>query len=129
LPAKKTPVKKTPVVARRSATKPHPHTALSIRAVHGVLPATSTSALGADEMKRAANASDAEARAAWLWKAVSKGNPQASVELARMYKQGSGVIRSCAQAEVLLHSAAAKGNAQAKLDLQQIRMRGGCSAR
>jgi TPR repeat protein len=80
-------------------------------------------------MNRAVNASDAEARAAWLWRAVSKGNPEAPVELARMYEQGNGVVRSCGQAQVLLRSAAAKGNAQARLSLQQIRIRGGCSAR
>jgi hypothetical protein len=84
---------------------------------------------GVDEMNRAAHASDAEARAAWLWRAVAKGNPQAPVELAKMYEQGNGVVRSCDQAQVLLRSGAAKGNAQAKLNLKQIRIRGGCSAR
>jgi hypothetical protein len=84
---------------------------------------------GADEMNRAAHASDYEARAVWLWRAVGKGNPQAPVELARMYEHGNGVIRSCDQAQVLLRSAAAKGNEQAKISLQQMRIRGDCSAR
>jgi len=84
---------------------------------------------GADEMNRAAHASDSEARAAWLWRAVGKGNPQAPVELARMYEQGNGVARSCDQAQVLLRSAAAKGNEQAKISLQQMRIRGDCSGR
>jgi TPR repeat protein len=80
-------------------------------------------------MNRAAHASDYEARAVWLWRAVGKGNPQAPVELARMYEHGNGVIRSCDQAQVLLRSAAAKGNEQAKISLQQMRIRGDCSAR
>jgi hypothetical protein len=84
---------------------------------------------GADEMNRAAKASDAEARAAWLWRAVGKGNPQAPVELATMYELGNGVVRSCDQAQLLLRSAAAKGNGQAKLSLQQMRVRGGCASR
>ncbi len=79
---------------------------------------------GTDEMSRAARASDSEARAAWLWKAVGKGNPQAPVELARMYQRGTGVVRSCDQAQVLLRSAASKGNEQARADLQQIRLHG-----
>jgi hypothetical protein len=93
----------------------------------GIVPATSATP-GADEMHRAAIASDAQVRAAWLWRAVGKGNPQAPVELAKMYQQGNGVARSCDQAQVLLRSAAAKGNTQAKIDLEQIRIRGGCSA-
>jgi len=91
--------------------------------------ASAPAAPGADEMNRALRASDAEARAAWLWRAVGKGNPQAPMELARMYERGNGVVQSCAQAQVLLRSAAAKGNEQAKLSLQQMRIRGGCSVR
>lgn len=89
-------------------------------------PRTSQSASlpGAEEMSRAARASDAEARAVWLWRALGKGNPQAPVELARMYELGAGVVRSCDQAQVLLRSAAAKGNEQARLNLQQMRLRG-----
>jgi TPR repeat protein len=84
---------------------------------------------GADELNRAANARNAEARAAWLWRAVGKGNPQAPVELARMYEQGNGVVRSCDQARVLLRVAAAKGNEEARRNLQLMRIRGGCSGR
>ena len=89
----------------------------------------SSNAPGTDEMNRARRASDAAARAVWLWKAVGKGNPQAPLELAAMYERGNGVVRSCDQAAVLLRSAAAKGNAQAKLNLQQLRIHGGCSGR
>ena len=84
------------------------------------------SAPGADEMRRAANATDPQLRATWLWRAVGKGNPQAPVELARMYEQGSGVTQSCDQAQLLLRAAASRGNQQARLSLQQIRIRGGC---
>jgi TPR repeat protein len=80
-------------------------------------------------MNRAAHAGDAELRAVWLWRALGKGNLEAPVELARMYEQGDGVVQSCDQAQVLLRSAAAKGNEQAKLNLQQIHRRGGCSGR
>jgi hypothetical protein len=89
---------------------------------------SSTALAGADEMNRAAH-TDGEARAAWLWKAVGKGNPRASVELARMYVQGSGVVRNCDQAQILLRGAAEKGNEQAKFSLQQMRLQGGCTPR
>lgn len=79
---------------------------------------------GAYEMNRAAHAGDAEVRAMWLWKAVGTGNPQARVELARMYVQGSGVARNCDQARILL-----RGNEQAKPSLQQVLLQGGCSTR
>lgn len=98
------------------------------RTAHPVDSPSSTTAPGAYEMNRAANASDAEARAAWLWNAVSKGNSQASVELARMYVQGSGVVRNCEQAQILLRGAAGKGNEQARLGLRQI-LQGGCAPR
>jgi TPR repeat protein len=79
-------------------------------------------------MKRAAH-TDGEVRALWLWKAVGKGNPQASVELATMYVQGSGVVRNCDQAQILLRGAAEKGNEQARFSLQQMRLQGGCTPR
>lgn len=81
------------------------------------------------EMDRAAKPSDERDHAAQLWKEVGKGNSQAQVELARMYVQGSGVVRNCEQAEVLLRGAAKKGNEQAKLSLQEIHVQGGCSSR
>jgi TPR repeat protein len=84
---------------------------------------------GAYEMSRAAHANDGDARAAWLWKAIAKGNSQASVELARMYVQGIGVPRNCDQAQILLRGAAEKGNEQARLSLQRILRQGGCTPR
>ena len=83
---------------------------------------------GAAEMYQAAHAGDAQLRAAWLWKAVRAGNPQATIELAKMYEAGDGVAQSCDQARVLLQAAVAKGNAQAKFELQQLPLNGGCSA-
>jgi outer membrane biosynthesis protein TonB len=112
-----------PAKSPKVAVKPHP-----VAPTARKTPPEATSP-GADEMRRAASASDAEARAAWLWRAVGKGNSQAPVELARMYERGSGVVKSCDQAQVLLRSAAAKGNEQARVDLQRIRARGGCASR
>jgi len=83
---------------------------------------------GASEMNRAASTSDAATRAAWLWRAVGKGNPQAPIELARMYELGNGVTQNCDQAKILLRLAASKGSEQARLNLQQIRFRGACSS-
>jgi hypothetical protein len=113
----------------RQATNPRP-SAPAARAAPVPAPATASAyGPGAGEMNHAARASDAEARAAWLWRAVGKGNPRAQVELATMYQQGNGVVRNCDQAQILLRSAAAKGNAQAKLNLQEIELHGGCSPR
>jgi hypothetical protein len=96
------------------------------RSVPGVPGRGDSPAPGAGEMYQAAHAGNARLRAAWLWKAVRVGNPQASVELAKMYEEGDGVAQSCTQARLLLSAAAAKGNAQAKLDLRQLQLRG-CS--
>ncbi len=87
------------------------------------------SALGADEMAKAKNASDAAAAAAWLWKATAKGNPDAPVQLADMYIKGSGVPRSCEQAMVLLKTAAAKENAGARNRLGSMYATGNCVQR
>jgi hypothetical protein len=92
------------------------------------LSAHSVNAPGAEEMTRAAQAPNPQVRVAWLWIAVGEGNPQAPVELATMYELGSGVVRSCEQARLLLHAATIKGNEQARNNLVQI-LRGGCSER
>jgi len=81
---------------------------------------------GAAEMYQAVHAGDVRLRIAWLWKAVRAGNPQATVELAKMYADGDGVAQNCGQARLLLRAAAAKGNAQAKFNLQQLQLKG-CS--
>lgn len=84
---------------------------------------------GAEELTKAANASDAAAASAWLWKSVAKGNPEAPVKLANMYIKGDGVPQSCEQAMVLLRSAAAKDNAAARSRLGAMYATGTCVAR
>jgi hypothetical protein len=109
-----------------NAAKSTPAPSASRTPIHRVSSAVPVA--GAEEMSRASNASDAEARAAWLWRAVARGNPRAPVELATMYERGYGVVRNCDQAKILLRMAAAKGSEEARLNLQQIRFHGGCSA-
>ncbi len=84
---------------------------------------------GQQELDKALNASDATATAAWLWKATSRGNPEAPVRLADMYIKGNGVPRSCEQAMVLLRSAATKENAPARNRLAALYANGTCVAR
>jgi hypothetical protein len=115
------PHKVPSAVAGRSAVRSRPHIP---SAPSGTAPAP-----GAGEPSQAADPDDAGIVTARLWIAVAEGNPQATVELAKMYEAGDGVVQNCDQAQVLLRAAAAKGNAQAKLDLQQIQLRGDCSAR
>jgi hypothetical protein len=84
---------------------------------------------GQEELTKALQASDPSAAAAWLWKATSRGNPEAPVRLADMYIRGNGVPRSCEQALVLLRSAAAKENAPARNRLAALYANGTCVAR
>jgi len=84
---------------------------------------------GAEELAKAANASDAPAASAWLWKAVAKGNPEAPIKLANMYIKGDGVPQSCDQALILLRSAAAKENAAARSRLGSLYATGTCVPR
>ena len=84
---------------------------------------------GQMELAKAMNASDAAATAAWLWKATSRGNPDAPVRLADMYIRGNGVPKSCEQALVLLRAAAAKENAPARNRLASLYANGSCVAR
>ena len=60
-----------------------------------------------------------------LWAAVEKGNADAEVALAELYRQGKGVARNCAQARILLTVAARKGSTEAQKHLEELR-RGGC---
>ncbi len=84
---------------------------------------------GAEELAKAANASDAAAASAWLWKSVAKGNPEAPVKLANMYIKGDGVPQSCEQALVLLRSSAAEQNAAARSRLGSLYATGTCVQR
>jgi hypothetical protein len=59
--------------------------------------------------------------AKWLWKAVAKQNPTATVLLANLYMKGDGVAKSCEQASLLLTAAAGRhtpGAAEAMNNLQ-----------
>jgi len=84
---------------------------------------------GQQELAKAMEASDPAGAAAWLWKATSRGNPEAPVRLADMYIKGKGVPRSCEQALVLLRSAAVKPNATARNRLAALYANGTCVAR
>jgi TPR repeat protein len=84
---------------------------------------------GQAELAKAMDASDPAATAAWLWKATSRGNPEAPVRLADMYIKGKGVPHSCEQALVLLRSAAVKPNAPARNRLAALYANGTCVAR
>jgi hypothetical protein len=84
---------------------------------------------GQQELNKAMEASDSAAAAAWLWKATSRGNPEAPVRLADMYIKGNGVPKSCEQGLVLLRSAATKENAPARNRLAALYANGTCVAR
>lgn len=52
---------------------------------------------------------DSREASQWLWKAVGKGNPAATIALSDLYLRGDGVPKSCDQARLLLDAAARKG--------------------
>jgi TPR repeat protein len=51
---------------------------------------------------------DSREAAQWLWKAVGKGNPGATIVLSDLYLRGDGVPKSCDQARLLLDAASRK---------------------
>ena len=55
-----------------------------------------------------------------LWVAVEKGNSNAEIALAELYRQGRGVAKNCDQTKILLTAAAKKGNAEAQKHLDQF---------
>ena len=57
---------------------------------------------------RGGSRNSAEA-AKWLWKAIAKHNPEATLLLSDLYLKGDGVSKNCDQARVLLDSAALEG--------------------
>ena len=61
-----------------------------------------------------------------LWVAVEKGNIDAEIDLAELFRQGWGVAKNCAQTRILLSAAARKGSAEARKRLDTFR-REGCS--
>jgi len=60
-----------------------------------------------------------------LWAAVEKGNADAEVALAGLYRQGKGVAKNCDQARILLSTAARKGSAEGQKHLAEL-VREGC---
>jgi hypothetical protein len=65
-------------------------------------------------------ARDNREAAAWLWKAVGKGNLAATMTLSDLYLRGDGVPKSCDQARLLLVVAARKGKASAGERLRNL---------
>lgn len=63
---------------------------------------------------------DSSEAALWLWKAVGKGNPAATMILSDLYLRGDGVAKSCDQARVLLNAAARKGSKAAGERLRNL---------
>ena len=59
-----------------------------------------------------------------LWVAVEKGNSNAEVSLAELYRHGTGVTKSCDQTSILLTAAARKGNAEAQKRLEEFQRQG-----
>jgi hypothetical protein len=59
-----------------------------------------------------------------LWTAVEKGNSNAEVALAELYRLGQGVGQNCDQARVLLTAAARKGNPEGVRHLQLFEQAG-----
>jgi hypothetical protein len=57
-----------------------------------------------------------------LWSAVEKGNANAEVALAELYRQGKGVAKNCDQTNILLSAAARKGNAMAQKLLREFQL-------
>jgi hypothetical protein len=62
--------------------------------------------------------------ARFLWIAVERGNSNAEVALAELYRVGQGVTRNCDQARVLLTAAARKGNPEGVKHLQLFEQEG-----
>lgn len=67
---------------------------------------------------------DTAAVARLLWTAVEKGNSNAEVALAELYRLGQGVSQNCDQARVLLTAAARKGNPEGVRHLQLFEQAG-----
>jgi hypothetical protein len=59
-----------------------------------------------------------------LWTSVEKGNKAAEIALAELYRTGRGVSRNCAQAKILLSTAARKGSAEAQARLEELQTQG-----
>lgn len=65
-------------------------------------------------------ARDSEQAVFWLWKAVGKGNVEATLTLSDLYLRGDGVPKNCDQARLLLDAAARKGDKDAAERLRNL---------
>jgi len=63
---------------------------------------------------------DSRQAAEWLWRAVRKENPAATLALADLYLHGDGVTKNCDQARLLLDASARKGVAGAAQRLRNL---------
>lgn len=96
-------------------------------------PSDKSSETGQQEYLRALQILRAPSRAAelpeairLLWVAVEKGNTSAEIDLAELFRQGSGVAKNCDQTRILLSAAARKGSAEARKRLEAF-LREGCT--
>jgi hypothetical protein len=138
----------TPVSASKASVQPAPATQdqplasfdskrkrhAAARPTGRVVPVSATSAFsatgqsGAEELAvaekfmkaNAGEARDSGEAAAWLWKAVGKGNVAATVALADLYLHGDGVSKNCDQGRLLLDAAARKGGKPAAVRLRNL---------
>jgi cytoskeletal protein RodZ len=97
----------------RSTTPP------SATAAPGLEPGQSEFLAAQDLLKKNSNSELPEA-VKLLWAAVEKGNANAEVALAELYRQGKGVAKNCDQTNILLSAAARKGNALAQRLLREF---------
>jgi hypothetical protein len=65
-------------------------------------------------------ASEVPAAIQLLWAAVEKGNANAEIDLAELFRTGRGVAKNCDQTRILLSAAARKGSAEARKRLEAL---------
>lgn len=93
--------------------------------VAGAEPAGQQEYLAAQEiLKNRGNEAGLPEAVRLLWISVEKGNSNAEVALAELYRHGTGVAKSCDQTSILLTAAARKGNAEAHKRLEQFKAEG-----
>ncbi len=59
-----------------------------------------------------------------LWAAVEKGNTDAEIALAELFRTGKGVAKNCDQTRILLSAATRKGSAEARKQLEAFQREG-----
>ena len=79
-------------------------------------------------LRTPSRASEVPAAVQLLWAAVKKGNTNAEIDLAELFRKGRGVVKNCDQTRILLSAAARKGSAEARKRLEAF-LREGCSNR